>query len=406
MATSANRSNFFEPIYWYIPMKTIDDNIMKNAMPYLLTPGPLTTSSETKAAMLEDWGSWDSDFNALTADIRQQLLAMANADSEAFVCVPMQGSGTFAVEATLASLTKQSEMTLVLSNGAYGKRASEILRYLGRDVQVMDKGDYLPPLPEEVDVWLTEHPEVANVVLIHCETSSGILNPLEAIARVVENHGKRFIVDAMSSFGGVPIDLDQIPLDALVSSANKCIEGVPGFGFVIIRRRLLEASAGQSHSLSLDLHAQWAYMERTGQWRFTPPTHSVVAFHNALAQHRAEGGVAGRLARYSQNRDVLVSGMRHLGFQTLLEDDWLSPIITTFLSPDDVNFDFKMFYAELKARGFVIYPGKLTAVESFRIGHIGQVDSHVMHALLKAVEHSLNAMQVNSTSPATSPQFA
>ncbi len=387
-------------------MKVIDDNFTGNTMPYLLTPGPLTTSPETKAAMLEDWGSWDSSFNVLTADIRRQLLAMAGADPETFVCVPMQGSGTFAVEATLASMTTESEPTLVLSNGAYGKRAVEILRYLGRDVQVMDKGDYLPPLPEEVDTWLTEHPEVVSVVLIHCETSSGILNPLEAIASVVEKHGKRFIVDAMSSFGGVPIDLDQVPLDALVSSANKCIEGVPGFGFVIIRRCVLEASDGRSHSLSLDLHAQWAYMERTGQWRFTPPTHTVVAFHSALAQHRAEGGVAGRLARYSQNRDVLVSGMRHLGFQTLLNDAWLSPIITTFLSPDDANFDFKTFYAELKARGFVIYPGKLTAVDSFRIGHIGQVNSRVMHALLGAVEDSLNTMQVSCTSPAKSPQLS
>jgi len=374
--------------------------------PYLLTPGPLTTSAETKSAMLKDWGSWDSDFNLLTADIRQQLLAMANADPETFVCVPMQGSGTFAVEATLAGVTTQTGSTLVLSNGAYGKRAAEIIRYLGRDVQVMDKGDYLPPLPDEVDAWLTAHPEIASVVLIHCETSSGILNPLEDIARVVERHGKRFIVDAMSSFGGVPIDLEQVPLDALVSSANKCIEGVPGFGFVIIRRRVLEASAGQSHSLSLDLHAQWDYMERTGQWRFTPPTHSVVAFHAALEQHRAEGGVAGRFARYRQNRDVLVNGMRHLGFQTLLEDNWLSPIITTFLSPDDANFDFKTFYAELKARGFVIYPGKLTEVESFRIGHIGQVDSRVMQALLEAVEHSLNIMQVSCTRPATFPQPA
>lgn len=374
--------------------------------PYLLTPGPLSTSAETKNAMLKDWGSWDSDFNALTAGIRQQLLAMADTDPEVFACVPMQGSGTFAVEATLASVTEREAPTLILSNGTYGKRAADIMRYLGRDVQVMDKGDYLPPLPEEVDAWLTAHPEVASVVLVHCETSSGILNPLEAIATVVKKHGKRFIVDAMSSFGGVPIDLEQVPLDALISSANKCIEGVPGFGFVIIRRSVLEASAEQSHSLSLDLHAQWDYMERTGQWRFTPPTHSVVAFQRALEQHRVEGGVAGRFARYSANRDVLVSGMRHLGFQTLLDDAWLSPIITTFLSPADTNFDFKRFYTELKARGFLIYPGKLTAVDSFRIGHIGQVNADVIQSLLKAIAQSLQAMQVTCTQPSMSNQLA
>lgn len=383
-----------------------DETVVENAIPYLLTPGPLTTSAETKSAMLKDWGSWDSDFNALTADIRQQLLAMAGADPEVFACVPMQGSGTFAVEATMASVTTKEAPTLILSNGAYGKRAADIMRYLGRDVQVMDKGDYLPPLPEEVDAWLTAHPEIANVVLVHCETSSGILNPLEAIAAVVKKHGKHFIVDAMSSFGGVPIDLEQVPLDALISSANKCIEGVPGFGFVIILRRVLEASAGQSHSLSLDLHAQWEYMERTGQWRFTPPTHSVVAFQRALEQHREEGGVAGRCARYSTNRDVLVSGMRHLGFETLLDDAWLSPIITTFLSPADTNFDFKRFYSELKVRGFLIYPGKLTAVDSFRIGHIGQVKAGVMHSLLEAIEQSLHAMQVTCTQPSIPLQHA
>lgn len=350
--------------------------------------------------MQADWGSWDSDFNALTADIREQLLAMAKADPDEFACVPMQGSGTFAVEATLAGLTSPDSPTLVLSNGAYGKRAVEILTYLGREVQLMDNGDCRPLLAEDVDAWLTAHPDISSVVLIHCETSSGILNPLKAIAAAVCRHQKRLIVDAMSAFGAVPIDLEQMAVDALVSSANKCIEGVPGFGFVIVRRDLLKASAGQSHSLSLDLHAQWSYMERTGQWRFTPPTHAVVAFHSALAQHRAEGGVLGRLARYSANRDAVVSGMRKLGFQTLLDDLWLSPIITTFLSPADPNFDFTAFYAELKARGFIIYPGKLTAVDSFRIGHIGQVNRTDIQALLVAVKDSLSSMQVNNATPA------
>ncbi|CAM4199296.1 2-aminoethylphosphonate--pyruvate transaminase [Vreelandella rituensis] len=379
------------------------DQALFEKTPYLLTPGPLSTSVATKNAMQQDWGSWDSDFNTITADIRRQLLSMAGDDDDAFVCVPMQGSGTFAVEATLASITDSTKPTLVLSNGAYGKRAAQILSYLGRPVQVLDKGDYLPPLPEEVDAWLTAHPEIATVVLIHCETSSGILNPLEAIADVVALHGKRFIVDAMSSFGAVPINVQRIQLDALVSSANKCIEGVPGFGFVIIHREVLKTSENRSHSLSLDLHAQWSYMERTGQWRFTPPTHTVMAFHQALAQHQAEGGVAGRLARYTQNRDVLVEGMRQRGFQTLLDDAWLSPIITTFFSPRDPNFAFARFYAALKARGFIIYPGKLTEVESFRIGHIGQVDSNVMNALLVAIDESLNEMDVTDTRP---PQAA
>lgn len=363
--------------------------------PYLLTPGPLTTSHATKAAMLRDWGSWDDDFNRVTADVRAQLLAMAEAASDVYACVPMQGSGTFAVESALACATDPNGKVLVLMNGAYGKRAAQLLEMMGRRYVTLDKGDYLPPQPDEVAALLQQDADITAVFLVHCETSSGILNPLEAIAEVVRDHGKTLIVDAMSSFGGVPISLATTPIDVLISSANKCIEGVPGFGFVIIRQTLLAAGKGRAHSLSLDLYAQWDYMERTGQWRFTPPTHTVVAFQAALAQHREEGGVAGRCARYTDNRDVLVKGMRALGFSTLLEDEWLSPIITTFLSPSDPAFEFKTFYAALKARGFLIYPGKLTDVDSFRIGCIGQLDTAVVEQLLSVIQDALTDMNVS-----------
>lgn len=369
--------------------------------PYLLTPGPLTTSQPTKQAMLSDWGSWDADFNHITAEIRQNLLAMAGVHDDSFACVPLQGSGTFAVEATLATAIARDGKALVLMNGAYGKRATQILDYLGREYITLDKGDYLPPQPEEVAQLLTANPDVTNVFLVHCETSSGILNPLREIAEVVKAHGKSLIVDAMSSFGAIPLTVDEIPFDVMVSSANKCIEGIPGFGFVIIRRTLLEQSKGRAHSLSLDLLEQWLYMERTGQWRFTPPTHSVVAFSKALEQHADEGGVAGRQMRYTNNRNVLVAGMRALGFQTLLEDCWLSPIITTFFSPAHPNFEFKRFYDELKERHFLIYPGKLTIAESFRIGCIGQIDEHIINQLLRAIKDSLKAMGVDDCRPAT-----
>lgn len=369
--------------------------------PYLLTPGPLTTSLATKQAMLRDWGSWDAEFNHITAEIRQELLAMAGVQDDSYACVPLQGSGTFAVEAALATAIPRDGKALVLMNGAYGKRASQILEYLGRDYIALDKGDYLPPQPEEVSELLAANPDVTDVFLVHCETSSGILNPLREIAEVVKSHGKGLIVDAMSSFGAVPLTLDHIPFDVMVSSANKCIEGIPGFGFVIIRRALLESSKGRAHSLSLDLLEQWQYMERTGQWRFTPPTHSVVAFHKALEQHQAEGGVTGRHARYSKNRNALISGMRELGFKTLLEDRWLSPIITTFFCPVHPNFEFKRFYDELKARQFVIYPGKLTIAESFRIGCIGQIDERIVGQLLRAVSDSLAVMGVDDCQPAS-----
>lgn len=365
--------------------------------PYLLTPGPLTTTARTKEAMLRDWGSWDSDFNAVTADVRRRLVDMAGG-GEIYDCVPLQGSGTYAVEAMLSSFLPRNSKSLVLMNGAYGQRATKTLQYLGRDFVPLDKGDYLPPMPEEVAALLEQNADVTHVFVVHCETSSGILNPLKGIADVVHAAGRTLIVDAMSSFGAVPFSVDDIPCDALVSSANKCIEGVPGFGFVIAKRSALEAAEGRSHSLSLDVHDQWVYMNRTGQWRFTPPTHTVVAFREALLQHEEEGGVAGRGARYSRNRDVMVAGMREIGFETLLDDAWLSPIITTFFCPADPNFSFKGFYDELKSRGFIIYPGKLTEAESFRIGTIGQVDEQVMNDLLTAVRESLAAMGVDDCS--------
>jgi 2-aminoethylphosphonate-pyruvate transaminase len=374
------------------------DKLSDSGDPYLLTPGPLTTSRRTKEAMLHDWGSWDVEFNDVTADIRRRLIAMAGG-GDAYDCVPLQGSGTYCVEAMLSSFIPKDGWALVLMNGAYGQRAAQTLQVLGRDYVKLDKGDYLPPMPEEVDELLKRHPEITDVVAIHCETSSGILNPLKGISDVVMHHGRRLLVDAMSAFGAVPLDVDEIPFEAMVSSANKCVEGVPGIGFVIAKETALADAEGRSHSLSLDVHDQWAYMNKTRQWRFTPPTHAVVAFREALLQHEEEGGVPGRLARYSRNRDVMVEGMREIGFSTLLDDEWLSPIITTFFCPADRNFSFKRFYDELKARNFIIYPGKLTEAESFRIGCIGQLDEGVMRRLLVAVKDALEVMGVEDCSP-------
>ncbi len=367
--------------------------------PFLLTPGPLTTAAEVRQAMLRDLGSWDSDFREMTARLRACLLEMAGRGREAHDCVPMQGSGTFAVEAMLGSFIPRDGKALVLANGAYGQRIAAILRTLGRDHVVIDKGDYLPPRGAEVAAALAGDPSISDVVVVHCETSSGILNPVEEIAEATAAAGRRLLIDSMSAFGALPLAPAEVPFEAMVSSANKCIEGVPGFGFVIARRQALERAKGNSHSLSLDLHDQWAYMERTGQWRFTPPTHVVAAFLKALELHAAEGGTAGRLARYERNRDVLVEGMRALGFETLLNARWLSPIIVTFFTPADPAFSFARFYELLKAKGFIIYPGKLTVVDSFRIGCIGRLDETVMRGVVRAAGEALAEMGVRSAAP-------
>ena len=367
--------------------------------PYLLTPGPLTTSYEVKQAMLRDWGSWDGDFRAMTADMRSRLISLLGDGGEAFDCVPMQGSGTFAVEAMLSSFIPKDGKALVLANGAYGLRAVETLTYMGRAHGVLDKGDYLPPRGAEVAAILTDDPAITHVVAIHCETSSGILNPIEEIAEATSAAGRKLLVDSMSAFGALPLPPSQISYEAMVSSANKCIEGVPGFGFILARKTALDEAAGNCPSLSLDVHAQWAHMNKSGQWRFTPPTHAVAAFLAALDAHEAEGGVAGRGARYTRNRDVMVAGMRELGFETLLDDRWLSPIIVTFFCPDDPNFRFDRFYDLMKDKGFIIYPGKLTVVDSFRVGCIGQMDEHVMRQVVAAAKHSLVEMGVASAAP-------
>ena len=371
--------------------------------PFLLTPGPLTTAYGVKEKMLCDWGSWDADFRALTAQMRSELLSMIGDHNNEFDCVPMQGSGTFAVEAMLGSFLPEASKTLVLSNGAYGARIVQTLVRIGRNHVVIDKGDYMPPRGDEVAAALADDPTISHVVVVHCETSSGILNPIKEISEATYAAGRKLLVDTMSAFGAIPLEVDDIRCEAFVSSANKCIEGVPGFGFVIARKTELEASRGNCHSLSLDVYDQWANMEKTGQWRFTPPTHVVAAFIEALRLHREEGGVLARGARYTNNRDVLVDGMRELGFETLLKDRWLSPIIVTFFNPADPDFDFNTFYNLMKKSGFIIYPGKLTVADSFRVGCIGQMDEHVMRNVVDAAAKALKAMGVGNASP---PQSA
>ncbi len=367
--------------------------------PFLLTPGPLTTAYSVKEAMLRDWGSWDGDFRAMTKSLCEQLVALAGDTKGEFACVPMQGSGSFAVEAMLGTFVPRDGKVLVLANGAYGLRAAETLRVMGRAFTLIDKGDYLPPRGDEVDAALKADPAITHVIAIHCETSSGILNPVEEISQAVYDNGRKLLIDSMSAFGAVDLSVNRIRYEAMVSSANKCIEGVPGFGFVIARVSELEAAKGNAHSLSLDAHAQWATMVKTGQWRFTPPTHVVAAFLEALRMHAAEGGVAGRGARYANNRDVMVAGMRELGFETLLADRWLSPIIVTFFCPSDPAFVFADFYERMKAKGFIIYPGKLTVVDSFRVGCIGRMDEAIMRRVVAAAAESLMEMGVGNAAP-------
>ena len=350
----------------------------------MLTPGPLTTTETVKGTMMRC--TWDKDYNeGIVEVIRRGLVDMASSRPEEYTAVLMQGSGTFCVEAALGSVVGADDHLLGAANGAYGKRMGVIADYYKLNCRMMKFDETVAVSPDAVSKYLDEHGEVTHVAVVHCETTTGVLNPLDEIARVVKAHGKTLIVDAMSSFGGVPIDMASLGIDILISSANKCIQGVPGFGFVIARRALLEKCKGVARSLSLDLYDQWETMEKGhGKWRFTSPTHVVRAFMQAMNELDEEGGVRARHARYCENHRVLVEGMRSLGYNTLLPDEWQSPVITSFYYLS-AGFDFAAFYQALKAKGFVIYPGKISQADTFRIGSIGDVCPDDFRRLVEAV---------------------
>ncbi len=366
----------------------------------LFTPGPLTTSATVKAAMQHDAGSRDADFLETIREIRRRLLALGGAQasgSDPYECVLMQGSGTFAIESVLSSVIPGNGRLLVLINGAYGRRIAAIARIHDIHTETLEIAENATFTAALVSQRLAAKPGFTHVALVHCETTTGILNPVEEIGAAVQAAGATYFVDAMSSFGAVVLDLNRAHIDFLVSSANKCIEGVPGFGFILARRARLIEAKGRARTLSLDLHAQWAGLETDGQFRFTPPTHALLAFRQALEELEAEGGPSGRAARYEANHAVLMRGMTDRGFSPYLAPQDQSSIITTFRYPADPNFHFERFYQALSARGFVIYPGKLTTEPCFRIGTIGRLYTKDIEALLAAISEVLEELQVDST---------
>jgi len=353
---------------------------------FLLTPGPLSTSKGVRNAMLRDWCTWDDDYNKeIVQNIRHRLISLATANTEDYTVVLMQGSGSFSVEATLGSAIPHDGKVLLVTNGAYGDRMVQMADVLRLKHIVYSLSEITAPDPAKVASILRENPEITHVAMVHCETTTGMLNPLQEIARVVKASGKVFIVDAMSSFGGIPMDLDESKIDYLISSSNKCIQGVPGFAFVIIKREEMQNCKGNARSLCLDLFDQWKGMEKSGKWRYTSPTHVVRAFYQALDELDAEGGVSSRNARYKENQKLLVEGMADIGFKTLLPPDLQSPIITSFLYPNP-GFDFKTFYNQVKSHGFVLYPGKISKADTFRIGNIGEIYPNDIIKLLDVIK--------------------
>ncbi len=363
--------------------------------PYLLTPGPLTTSLTVKQAMLHDYGSRDATFIDLNARILERLVEIVHGHGT-HVAVPLQGRGTFAVEAMIGNFVPADGKLLILINGAYGQRIRKICDYYGRNYLVQETAEDVPVNPVQLDAALDNDTSISHVVVVHCETTSGILNPLAEIAAIVARHRRGLLIDAMSAFGALPLDAAEIPFDAVVASSNKCLEGAPGMGFCVAREAALIDTEGNSPSRVLDLYDQWQAMRKNRQWRFTPPTHVLLAFDQALSEFFEEGGVSGRGGRYRRNCELLVAGMRALGFETLLPDALQAPIIVTFRMPTNPEFDFESFYDGLKQRGYVIYPGKLTVADSFRMGCIGRLDDEQIQGALDAVAAMLKQLGIDS----------
>jgi 2-aminoethylphosphonate-pyruvate transaminase len=361
----------------------------------LYTPGPLTTSLSVKQAMLHDAGSWHWEFNAKVASIRERLLKLAGLSSEGgWEAVLLQGSGTFGVEAVFQTCTPPNGKIAVLSNGAYGERMVLMLQHAKIDHVVLRTPENVPNDPAALDALLAGDPAITQVAVVHCETTTGLLNDIAALGAVTKKHGRTYIVDAMSSFGSIPIDFEACAIDFLISSANKCVEGVPGFSFILCRRAKLLASAGWARNLSMNLLEQLKGFEKNGQFRYTPPTHSLLAFEQALNELDLEGGVAARGARYRRNHEVLLAGMTKLGFKSYLPSAVQSHIITSFIFPADPKFTFEAFYRLVANKGYILYPGKISQADTFRIGSIGRLFEADMRAVVYAIGEAIEEMDV------------
>lgn len=360
----------------------------------LFTPGPLMTSTTVKMAMMRDLGSRDYEFKVILQEIKSKLLDIANVKRGEYEVVLMQGSDTFGLESVIGSTIPHNGKLLAIVNGAYGARIAEMAKILGVNTQVAAYRENTTPDPDHIDKLLRKDPSITNVSVVHCETSSGIMNPIREIGEVVKRHDKIYFVNGIISFGGVPINFQKCNIDYLVAGANKSLEGVPGFSIIFAKTDVLKKTKGYRRSLSLDLYAQWEELEENNEFRFTPPIHTMLALNQALKELEMEGGIEGRAARYKANCKVLIPGMRKMGFREYLFPNLRSYIITSYLDHDHPNYSFDKFYDLLNEKDQIVYPWKLSSWNGFRVGTIGRIYPSDMKILLNAIHESLLEMGV------------
>jgi 2-aminoethylphosphonate-pyruvate transaminase len=369
-------------------------NISNWKQQVLFTPGPLTTSMAVKQAMLRDVGHRDFEFVQAIKDVRKKILEIGEVDGKGYEAVLLQGSGTYAVEAVISTGTPEDGKWLVIENGAYGARISKIIdiNKIARTSLVYAENE-LAKL-DDIEKTLADDPAITHVAVVHNETTTGMVNPIDDIGKIVKKHNKIYFVDAMSSFGAFKMPLDELNIDWIACTANKNIEGVPGFAFAVVKKDVLLACEGNARALVLDLVDQWKAFEKNGQFRFSPPTHSILAFKKACEELDAEGGVAGREARYRENYETLINGMAKIGFTEYLPREIQGHIIVSWNYPDDPNFDFNKFYKILNDRGYVIYPGKVSNADCFRLAVCGRLFKNDMLDVMNAIQETLDVMGV------------
>jgi 2-aminoethylphosphonate-pyruvate transaminase len=363
------------------------------ADPLLLTPGPVSTSAATKSAMLRDRASGGVEFQEDIAFARGYLVGLVHG-AGTYTAVPLPGSATYANEAVIAGLVPAGGKLLIFSNGVYGDRLIEIACHLGKAHSVLRTPPFIPPTEAEFDAAFAADPAVTHLFMVHCETSTGVLNPVDAAAASCRRYSKGLLIDAVASFGAIELDARALMFDALTISSNKCMEGVPGVGWTIVHKQVLESAKGVAASLSLDLWDQNQHMDRTQAFRFTPPTQVVAAFAQACREHAAEGGTPARRARYQRNWRRLIDGMRQMGFVSVVPDVDASPIVATFHNPAHPNFNFEKLFDGMKRRGFIIFPGRLALANTFRIGCMGAVTEDDIAEAMQAVAETMVEMGV------------
>ncbi|MDX1638973.1 MAG: 2-aminoethylphosphonate--pyruvate transaminase [Balneolaceae bacterium] len=363
----------------------MSDQIERNI---LLNPGPATTARSVKEALVvNDICPREEEFGTVLTDISEGLLKIGNGSEQYQACL-FAASGTGAVEAMLTSALGADEKVLIITNGAYGIRMEKICDAFSRDFETICRfGEY--PQVDRLRQKLQEE-DFTHLAAVHHETSTGMMNPLEEISHLCREFGVKLIVDAMSSFGAYPIDLDRSGISYLAASSNKCIHGMPGLSFVIFHTDCVDEIEKNNGNFYFDMYRQWSYLKQKGQLRFTPPVQVCYSFREAI-KDTLEETVENRWQRYRQNWQVLYDGIRQLGFRFYLPMEQQSHILMAVALDGVLHRGFDHFHDYLYGKNITVYPGVIPETDTFRMAVIGDLYPRDLHYVVEQIEQYLDA---------------